>query len=1169
MIKKLFYAMMAGAMLLATSCEKGLDEVATVNETATVSFNIGTPEIATRAYGDGTTANKLQWAVYDIDGDVYTHLAQLNGGEDEFNGSKNVSLELGTGNTYQVVFWAAAEDAPYSFNPEAKKLVVDYNNTSANNENLDAFYASVEVRVSGAESKTVELKRPFAQLNIGANDYEYAGKAGIVPIRSKIETYAYPEMDLIFGNVIGDEAQPVTFDSNVIANGLTANVEEEEFKVSGNKYLAMAYLLVGEKETVDVTFSYTTESGKNFSRTVGSVPVERNYRTNIYGKLLTSSMDVNVEIKPGFGGENNVEPWDGESTKVPAVISEEGEEVVTYGVTDGSELAYLAALVNGSLGTRAAAEVEPFNIKLTGSIDLGGHEWTPIGYNPNDVAGDENYFTGTFDGNGYTISNLKINVTDKGGVGLFGAVHNATFKNFTLKNVDIKAVESESNPANTSGAEGKINYIAGGHIGAIAGYDAGNGTVSFENVHVEGLIKIEGETRAAQGQRIGGIIGGRASSKYSFKNVSVCGDEGSYIKGYCSTAGVIGHNQEAATFEQVSTDIDVYAVTFGAGGIAGIARQSSTFTSCSSKGDITLDASQTQLSSYSANYPYRVGGIVGCWSDSKNGVITLTNCSFEGTLTSIDKDGNSPASFDYLGYVGRGYGLKNCAGSTVNIDGIKFIQKYDDKYGIYDIIDEEGRVVIFSKDNLQKDANGKYANVFDKNVILLGDLKLSANETAVHTGYGKAGVQVVNGAVLDGNGKTLTVTNAGATWDCAIYTNGGTIKNLTVAGAMRGIFMGGATADVFIENVTFKNVIYTFNSDGGNSDFGVYLNGCTINGWTSHSDVHKEVVYTNCSFGEGSGYAFCRPYGPTSFVNCDFCEGYEIQPLAAVSFENCTIDGQPLTADNIATLVPYNKTVTVNGVDYQLIGTPEALSTALTSEAENIAIVLTENIDLPISSLGQQTGGSGEYKLGGENTKNITIDLAGNKLNITTTYWSVLGAKNDNAVFTIKNGTMTSSQTSGTWNSYDLCFANCNYNFENVVFEKAIALEGANKSYNLTNVSITETNDYYAIWVSAKGQNITINGLTIDSAGRGVKIDDQYVSAPAKVTVSVANATFNTVKKAAVVVKSVEGAEINWGVGNNISNVAADSVNPVWVDTNAAAYADQVTVNGASCIVEK
>ena len=36
------------------------------------------------------------------------------------------------------------------------------------------------------------------------------------------------------------------------------------------------------------------------------------------------------------------------------------------------------------------------------------------------------------------------------------------------------------------------------------------------------------------------------------------------------------------------------------------------------------------------------------------------------------------------------------------------------------------------------------------------------------------------------------------------------------------------------------------------------------------SDAHKEVVYTNCNFGEGFGYAYCRPYGPTKFVDCEF-----------------------------------------------------------------------------------------------------------------------------------------------------------------------------------------------------------------------------------------------------------------------------------------------------------
>ena len=241
------------------------------------------------------------------------------------------------------------------------------------------------------------------------------------------------------------------------------------------------------------------------------------------------------------------------------------------------------------------------------------------------------------------------------------------------------------------------------------------------------------------------------------------------------------------------------------------------------------------------------------------------------------------------------------------------------------------------------------------------------------------------------------------------------------------------------------------------------------------------------------------------------------------------------------------------------------LAEALTADAENIEVVLFDDIDLPISSLGQQTGGSGEYKLGGVNTKNITIDLNGNTLNVTTTYWSNLGAKNNDAVITIKNGTMTSSQASGTWNSYDLCFSNCNYVIEDVVFEKAIALEG--KNYTLKNVTINETHDYYAMWISARGQNVTIDGLTVNSLGRGIKIDEQYVSAPAHVTLNVANATFNTVKKAAIVVKSVAGATVNLE-NVDITNVAADNVFPVWVDENSAAYADKVVVNGGLGKVE-
>lgn len=240
----------------------------------------------------------------------------------------------------------------------------------------------------------------------------------------------------------------------------------------------------------------------------------------------------------------------------------------------------------------------------------------------------------------------------------------------------------------------------------------------------------------------------------------------------------------------------------------------------------------------------------------------------------------------------------------------------------------------------------------------------------------------------------------------------------------------------------------------------------------------------------------------------------------------------------------------------------KSMAQTLTNSAQNIEVILMNDIDLPISSLGTITGGSGEYKLGGEGTKKITIDLNKKKLNITTNYWSAIGAKNENATFTIRNGEMTSSQPTDTWNSYDLTLANCNYVIEGVVFNKAVALASSNKSITMTGVTINETHAYYALWIEAKGQNVVINGLTVNS-GRGIKIDEQYVATPTKVTLNVSNADFNTNEKAAIMVKSAAGADITLGA-IDISGVVADQINAVWVDEDSADSYDLVTVTGGN-----
>ena len=294
--------------MLLTSCQNDLDFVQNAGETSTVSFSVGTPEIATRAYSDGATATILQYAVYDAEGNILSDLTETDA---TINGSTTVKLQLTTGNTYSVIFWAAAPQAPYTVDFDAKTMTVDYSAAVSNDEARDAFFKYHTFTVKGAQTETIELKRPFAQLNIGAADYAASASAGYTPTQSAVVVKnVYSTLNLASGAVSDD----------VVAEFALADIKKDEtFPVAGNEYLAMNYLLVGaDKETVEVEFSYTDGSNAK-TRTVGSVPVQRNYRTNIYGKLLTSDVDINVEIEPVYVDDFN---W-----SVPQTVSTSAELV--------------------------------------------------------------------------------------------------------------------------------------------------------------------------------------------------------------------------------------------------------------------------------------------------------------------------------------------------------------------------------------------------------------------------------------------------------------------------------------------------------------------------------------------------------------------------------------------------------------------------------------------------------------------------------------------------------------------------------------------------------------------------------------------------------------------------------------------------------------------------
>ena len=69
-------------------------------------------------------------------------------------------------------------------------------------------------------------------------------------------------------------------------------------------------------------------------------------------------------------------------------------------------------------------------VVLTADIDLKNEAWTPIGIGK-DTREEDLPYSGTFDGNGHTISGLNVNYGDKNG-GLFCHVKSATIKNLTV-----------------------------------------------------------------------------------------------------------------------------------------------------------------------------------------------------------------------------------------------------------------------------------------------------------------------------------------------------------------------------------------------------------------------------------------------------------------------------------------------------------------------------------------------------------------------------------------------------------------------------------------------------------------------------------------------------------------------------------------------------------------
>ena len=360
-----------GISLLLAACSSDELSVADADDgnTDLISFTVSKPSaMQTRAtsgegsYSDGTSATTLYCAVYQFIDDTPTFMAAYSDTiEDQWGDglSQTIDLALVSGNEYGVVFWAQSPDQQIyilDFDSSSPTISIDMDKLTSNTEEYDAFYHYEYLgTITGNSSKTITLTRPLAQLNWGTNNYEAATNAGLTDIQAELTLAGGIGTTLnLFDGSVEESTESVVF-------AASSPDTTQTFPVDGYEYLNMNYILFAEdKATVDAQLSIRSGSTEVRNLEVSAVPLQRNYRTNIYGSLLVGSVGYTIEINPYYEEEDN------------EVIVAEAE------VATAAELA--AALADSVSSILLTADVDTdcilYITQATTSLDLGGFALT-------------------------------------------------------------------------------------------------------------------------------------------------------------------------------------------------------------------------------------------------------------------------------------------------------------------------------------------------------------------------------------------------------------------------------------------------------------------------------------------------------------------------------------------------------------------------------------------------------------------------------------------------------------------------------------------------------------------------------------------------------------------------------------------------------------------------
>ena len=337
----------------------------------------------------------------------------------------------------------------------------------------------------------------------------------------------YPYQDNMTNKIdVTNTSEDDKFFKNLIDNW-QVETDQSDYKnyTASDLMTAEGTLTTGTDNTQTITFKLTHRMA--LAEIVA--PVEVNFSSTYYTPYKAEEWKYRLIVNPGKVGSKTIKGTVGSKTftissnKLKNLTPEQYRtfKVGTsyYVDTDGLYHVYNA---DGLIAWGKKANVYPYSASCILEADItmptdgenATNNWTPVCQN------NSNGFTGTFDGNGKSISGLSFNLNANSAyLGFIGKLgKSGTVKNLTLKGANMSSTGTNCTIGAVAGSNGEDGTISNCHVtnstisgkyhaGGVTGYNMG--TISYCHVAADCSVKVESESA----QSLGGIAGYNTSNK--------------------------------------------------------------------------------------------------------------------------------------------------------------------------------------------------------------------------------------------------------------------------------------------------------------------------------------------------------------------------------------------------------------------------------------------------------------------------------------------------------------------------------------------------------------------------------------------------------------------------------------------------------------------------------